>query len=353
MIYCFDVDGTICTNTWGEYEQAEPIPKVIAQVNALYDRGERIVLLTARGTTTGVDWRELTESQLAAWNVRYHELQFGKPQADVYIDDRGMSLSEWETEAERLLAEGRTSGSGGVFSRPAYLDVTYSAERAPIGDYPSLLAGWLTRKVFGGPGRLLDLGCGRGEHLGAFAAHGFEVAGVDIAPQAPQLAPGFDVTVADLARDALPFPAASFDYAFSKSVVEHMPEPLALFERAFESLRPGGLAVIMTPSWEFGYKGSFYIDHTHVTPFTRPSLADAFELAGFTDVRVAYFRQLPFLWKLPFLRPLARGVAALPLPYRPYAPAPWPDGLNKLIRFSKEVMLLGVGRKPGSTEAPA
>ena len=22
--YCFDIDGTICTNTWGEYEDAEP-----------------------------------------------------------------------------------------------------------------------------------------------------------------------------------------------------------------------------------------------------------------------------------------------------------------------------------------
>ena len=23
-IYCFDIDGTICNNTWGKYEEFEP-----------------------------------------------------------------------------------------------------------------------------------------------------------------------------------------------------------------------------------------------------------------------------------------------------------------------------------------
>jgi len=68
---------------------------MIAQVNALYDAGCRILLLTARGTTTGTNWRNLTEEQLKSWGVQYHELQFGKPEADYYIDDKSMSLEEW------------------------------------------------------------------------------------------------------------------------------------------------------------------------------------------------------------------------------------------------------------------
>jgi histidinol phosphatase-like enzyme len=96
--YCFDVDGVICTNTWGEYEKAEPIASMIVQINRLYTAGHRIILFTARGTTTGMDWRAVTEAQFARWGVKYHELMFGKPQADLYIDDRGMSLDEWDAK---------------------------------------------------------------------------------------------------------------------------------------------------------------------------------------------------------------------------------------------------------------
>ena len=96
LTYCFDVDGTLCTNTYGEYEKAEPLAEMISQINALRAHGHRIILFTARGTTTGINWRQTTERQLEVWGVSYDELLFGKPQADIYIDDRGMSLAEWE-----------------------------------------------------------------------------------------------------------------------------------------------------------------------------------------------------------------------------------------------------------------
>jgi len=89
--YCFDLDGTLCTNTEGEYESAIPFPERISKVNALYEEGSSILIYTARGTVTGIDWRPLTEKQLAEWGVKYHELRLGKPFADVYIDDRAMS----------------------------------------------------------------------------------------------------------------------------------------------------------------------------------------------------------------------------------------------------------------------
>ena len=95
MIYCFDIDGTLCTNTDGEYERAEPYPDIIARINALYDAGHRIKLYTARGSTTGIDWRELTENRLRSWGVKYHELFLGKPHADVYVDDKAVNLEDW------------------------------------------------------------------------------------------------------------------------------------------------------------------------------------------------------------------------------------------------------------------
>ena len=44
MIYCFDIDGTLCTNTDGDYLSAEPFQNVIAQVSHLYDEGHQILL---------------------------------------------------------------------------------------------------------------------------------------------------------------------------------------------------------------------------------------------------------------------------------------------------------------------
>jgi hypothetical protein len=95
MIYCFDIDGTLCTNTDGAYDRAEPCADVIDQINRLYDVGHQILLFTGRGTVTGIDWRPLTEQQLPRWGVRYHKLHMGKPAADVYIDDKAINVADW------------------------------------------------------------------------------------------------------------------------------------------------------------------------------------------------------------------------------------------------------------------
>ena len=95
MTFCFDIDGTLCTNTHGDYEKAVPFPEVIARVNDLYKAGHRILLFTARGSTTGIDWRMVTERQMRDWGVKYHDLQLGKPNADVFVDDRAVNVQDW------------------------------------------------------------------------------------------------------------------------------------------------------------------------------------------------------------------------------------------------------------------
>ena len=89
--YCFDLDGTLCTNTEGEYETAQPFFDRINKVNELYDNGNHILIFTARGTVTGTDWTSFTQDQLLRWGVRYHDLKLGKPFAHIYVDDRGIS----------------------------------------------------------------------------------------------------------------------------------------------------------------------------------------------------------------------------------------------------------------------
>jgi hypothetical protein len=95
-IYCFDIDQTICTTADTDYFGASPIPERINKINLLFAQGHTIKFLTARGSKTGMDWRELTEGQLASWGVNYHELHLTKPYADFYVDDKGISDKDFD-----------------------------------------------------------------------------------------------------------------------------------------------------------------------------------------------------------------------------------------------------------------
>jgi CMP-N-acetylneuraminic acid synthetase len=93
--FVFDIDGVIASIVPGnDYAVATPLHANITRINRLYDAGNQIVLFTARGTVTKIDWSDLTKQQMAAWGVRHHELLFGKPAADYYVDDRMVTLAE-------------------------------------------------------------------------------------------------------------------------------------------------------------------------------------------------------------------------------------------------------------------
>ena len=47
-IICFDLDGVICNNTYGDYSKAKPIKKSINKINSLYNKGHIIKVFTAR-----------------------------------------------------------------------------------------------------------------------------------------------------------------------------------------------------------------------------------------------------------------------------------------------------------------
>jgi CMP-N-acetylneuraminic acid synthetase len=102
-VICVDIDGVLATIVPSDrYEQAEPIQSAIASVNKLYDAGHEIVLFTARGSATCLDWRAVTERQMQLWNVRYHRLLFGKPAADIYVDDRALVPAQLTALANEL-----------------------------------------------------------------------------------------------------------------------------------------------------------------------------------------------------------------------------------------------------------
>lgn len=89
MVYYVDIDETICEYLdKREYPLASPIKNNIKKINKLYDSGNTIVYWTARGSQTGIDWTELTKTQLEKWGAKYTELKLGKPHYDVFICDK-------------------------------------------------------------------------------------------------------------------------------------------------------------------------------------------------------------------------------------------------------------------------
>ena len=99
MIIYVDIDETICTKTEDlNYANAKPIPERINKINNLFNEGNTIIYWTARGTVSGIDWREVTERQFNEWGVKYHNLMFGKPAYDLFIDDKNINSERFFDE---------------------------------------------------------------------------------------------------------------------------------------------------------------------------------------------------------------------------------------------------------------
>ena len=96
-----DIDETIClTEESRDYSLSIPIVNNIKKVNELFDEGNTIIYWTARGTVTGIDWRSVTESQFEQWGVKYHDLNFGKPSYDLFIDDKNINSKDFFKETK-------------------------------------------------------------------------------------------------------------------------------------------------------------------------------------------------------------------------------------------------------------
>ena len=95
MKYIIDIDGTICSNTYGDYSNAIPFLDRIEYFNNLYTSGNEIHYWTARGSNSGINWEDLTYLQLKKWGVKYTSFKLGKPSYDVWIDDKAINADTY------------------------------------------------------------------------------------------------------------------------------------------------------------------------------------------------------------------------------------------------------------------
>jgi SAM-dependent methyltransferase len=144
-----------------------------------------------------------------------------------------------------------------------------------------------------GRARWLDVGCATGDFLEAARRAGVvEVRGVELSEFAAAQARGrgFDVARGDFA--SLVLPPGSFDVVTMWDYVEHVPDPAASLERAFEVLRPGGYLAISTgdaASLAARAMGRFWhlmIPPKHLYFFTPDTLVRVLQRAGFLMVRL-------------------------------------------------------------------
>lgn len=119
MRICIDLDGTLCELKRPDqtYADVAPIPGAAERVRELRAAGHEIIIQTARhmrschgdvgkvvarvGAVT-LDWLERN-------GFEYDEIYFGKPNAELYIDDRSVRFETWQAlDTERLLAMARS-----------------------------------------------------------------------------------------------------------------------------------------------------------------------------------------------------------------------------------------------------
>jgi 2-polyprenyl-3-methyl-5-hydroxy-6-metoxy-1,4-benzoquinol methylase len=99
------------------------------------------------------------------------------------------------------------------------------------------------------PGRLFDAGCGDGRFLQLMAQRGWRGSGVDFdaaAIESGRAKYGLDLAVGDF--QAVAIEENAFDAVTMSHVIEHVPDPVACFDKCRRLLKPGGRLVVTTPN---------------------------------------------------------------------------------------------------------
>jgi len=155
--------------------------------------------------------------------------------------------------------------------------------------------------------RVLDVGCSSGYLARPLAERGNTIVGLELDPEAARAAEEFCelVLVGDVETMDLPLEPGSFDVVLGGDVIEHLRDPAAALARLRPLLRPGGRVVLSTPNvanwairlsllsgrWRYTDRGILDRSHTHL--FTRATLAETLERAGYQVERIDFSVPIP------------------------------------------------------------
>jgi O-antigen chain-terminating methyltransferase len=145
-----------------------------------------------------------------------------------------------------------------------------------------------------GKGKVVDLGCGRGEFLTLLREADIPSYGVDMSAEMVELckSKGLKVEQGDALDHLASLPEASLGGIFCAQVIEHL-DPIditRLFVLAAATLVEGGILVVETlnPQSLATFTNALYVDLGHLRPLHPLTLSFLAESAGFHSVGVKY-----------------------------------------------------------------
>ncbi len=155
----------------------------------------------------------------------------------------------------------------------------------------TVLDGVISRLGLGPGSRILDAGCGSGRNMVELARYG-EVAGIELSHTSVELARARGVgEVIEGSLLEMPFADASFELAVSLDVIEHLQDDHAALRELRRTVVPGGTLLLTVPAYQWLWSGHDLINHHH-RRYTRRSLREVAEHAGWKQVRTTYFNSL-------------------------------------------------------------
>ncbi len=160
-------------------------------------------------------------------------------------------------------------------------------------------------------GKLLEIGCGRGELLNDLRSSGWEVSGIDFDKKAVDAAArtyGLNLKTGDVLEAG--YPSETFDFVVMQHVLEHLPDPVVTLKECFRLLKSGGVFISITPNTESLGLRWFKRDWLGLDPprhlflYNRLSLTSLARRAGFTSLNVfsTYTKSSVVFWSSLDLR---------------------------------------------------
>ncbi|UCC40464.1 MAG: methyltransferase domain-containing protein [Candidatus Aminicenantes bacterium] len=147
-------------------------------------------------------------------------------------------------------------------------------------------------------GKVLDLGCGRGEFMELLKENGIQADGVDINGQMIDICrdKGLSCTKGDILEKLAEFEDGTLGGIFSSQVIEHLPPPYLMrtVELAYFKLASSGCIVFETinPTSVFTLVQIYFLDFSHQKPIHPQMLRFLLENAGFEEVEIKYSHPL-------------------------------------------------------------
>ena len=159
--------------------------------------------------------------------------------------------------------------------------------------------GWLTALVARHAGecrRILDFGAGTGIFAASLAARGYDVVAVEPDATLRGAIAARGIGVVDSLESVAP---ASFGFAYSLNVLEHIDDDVGVLRALHATLRPGGTLLLYVPAFPL-LTTSMDRAVGHVRRYLRAELQSKLAAAGFEGARLRYADSLGFFATLAF-----------------------------------------------------